>query len=355
MAPKADFTPTPARRSDGAISGLRQQLKWETGTPFRILSIDGGGIKGLFPGSYLSELERSLKLDHSVGDHFDLITGTSTGGIMALGLALGLPASKIMQIYLEHGEAIFPPIRAPFIKTKRAVRFFTNLSRYAYEREPLKLALEATFGDRLLGDAQRRLCIPAFDGNYNEVHVFKTPHHPDFGRDWKERAVDVALATAAAPTFFSVYKDKGRLFADGGVWANNPVMIGLVDALSTLDLARRDVHILSLGCGEGDQPFKEGQIKAGGLWHWREIMTAAMNLAGQNALGQAGLLIGRDQLIRIEPDIASARIKMDDFDAASHKLPAAGVEAAQASLERVRHFFDVPAATAPAFHGPRAE
>lgn len=354
MAQQAGFTPTTARRSDGAIAGLRQPLNWSTGRPFRILSIDGGGIKGLFPTSVLTAFERNLLGGRSAGEHFDLITGTSTGGIIALGLALGLPASRILEFYQSHGAKIFPPITGFLAGPRRAWRGLSQISRYTYSRAPLKAALTDVFGDALLGEATRRVCIPAFDGAYGEVHVFKTPHHPDFQRDWKERVVDVAMATAAAPTFFSVFKNQGRLFADGGVWANNPIMIGLVDALSAIDLQRRDVHILSLGCGDLSAPFNTGQVLAGGQWHWRQIIGAAMHLTSQNSLGQAGLLIGRDHLVRIEPDLVDARIKMDDFLAANAVLPVAGEVAAARFLDKVGVFFDTEADQSPAFHGPRA-
>lgn len=303
----------------------------------------------------MTAIEKTLPAGSSAGDYFDLITGTSTGGIIALGLGLGLPAAAILDLYRSNGAAIFPPITGPFAGVRQGLRAARRLSRYTYEREPLRAALEQVFGDRLLGEARRRLCIPAFDGNYNEVHIFKTPHHPDFRLDWQERVVDVAMATAAAPTFFSVFRNKGRLFADGGVWANNPIMIGLVDALSAIDLQRRDIHILSLGCGDSGVPFNAGQVMAGGLWHWREIISAAMHLASQNSLGQAGLLIGRDHLVRIEPDLIDARIAMDDYLAAERALPAAGEAAAMAHLDAMRDFFAEPASQAPAFHGPKVE
>jgi hypothetical protein len=111
---------------------------------------------------------------------------------------------------------------------------------YAYDPKPLQKHLYAVFEDRIIGSATRRLCIPSFDG-FTEVHIFKTPHHKDYKKDWRDTLVTAAMATAAAPTFFPVYKDRGRFFADGGVWANNPVMIGLVDALAC--------HHALLGCG----------------------------------------------------------------------------------------------------------
>lgn len=302
----------------------------------------------------MSAFERTLCQGSSAGRYFDLIAGTSTGGIIALGLSIGLPASAILDVYTRHGATIFPPLRGPFAGLRRAARSISGAFRYRYERTALAEALRDTFGERLLGEAERRLCIPSFQGSYGEVHVFKTPHHPDFRLDWKESMVDVALATAAAPTFFKTFRSGDRVFADGGVWANNPVMIGLVDALTTHDLARRDVHILSISCGDTDVPFTAGQTGAGGLLHWREIIKSAMHLASQNATGQAGLLVGRDQLHRIEPSAEGARLGMDDFDGALALLPADGERVASEHADHVAHFFSTPARTYDAYHGPRA-
>lgn len=350
------WTVQPPRRSDGALPGLRAPLPWPSDRPFRILSIDGGGIRGILPAAILDNFEQRFLGGRSAGECFDLIAGTSTGGIIALGLSIGLTARSILDLYLEHGADIFPPIRGPFQTVQAKLRWLGALRRYRYERAPLEALLRNAFGDRRLEDAQRRLCIPAFDGAYTEVHIFKTPHHPDFKLDWSERLVDVALATSAAPTYFAVYKNQGRQFADGGVWANNPMMIGLVDALSCNDLARRQVHILSLGCGESQFLIGDKQVRLGGLWHWREIISAAMRLQGQNTLGQAGLLIGRDQLLRIDPppDLATT-IEMDDYDAARLALPSLAAELASSFADQAgAQFFTAPAEPYRAFHGVRA-
>lgn len=343
-----------SRRSDGALGQQRQQLPWPTGKPFRILSIDGGGIRGILPAALLADFEHRHLDGQSAGDCFDMISGTSTGGIIALGLSVGMPASDILQVYLDHGEAIFPPVRPPFSKLKAGLRFFRSLSRYQYERKPLEEELRRLFGDQQLGEARRRLCIPAFDG-FTEVHIFKTPHHPDFKLDWQEKIATVALATSAAPTFFSIYKNGDRRFADGGVWANNPVMVALVDALTCYDLDRRQIHILSLGCGESDMFVTEGQVRFGGLWHWKEIISSAMRLASQNALGQAGLLIGRDHLVRIDaPLVADHPIGLDDYwRARQNLLPLAQSLAAEFDPVVGPRFFSALAEPYQAYHGPR--
>lgn len=347
------LTGSPERRAAGTIAGVRQPLTWPSERPFRILSIDGGGIKGIFPASVLTAFERDLCGGRPIGDFFDLIAGTSTGGIIALGLSIGLPAGELKRLYIEHGAAIFPAPKGPFAPVVRAWRSIRKYGRYAYERDALETALTNVLSGRCLGDARRRLCVPSFEGTYGEVFVYKTPHHPDFKKDWEVPMLSVALATAAAPTFFKAYKNGNQVFADGGVWANNPVMIGLVDALSTQDLRRRQVEILSISCGDVDIPFTEKQMSAGGIWHWKEVIKSAMHLTRQNATGQAGLLIGRDNLVRIEPPEVEARLEMDDVASAVALLPTAGEETAARLAGEVRRFFSAPVPEAPAFYGPR--
>lgn len=343
------------RRSDGTLQGLREQLPWPEGRPFRILAIDGGGIKGILPATILAELERRFAGGRSVGSYFDLIAGTSTGGIIALGLSVGISAAEIASVYLEHGEAIFPPLRWDVFTIRRKLRFLRSIRHYVYDSAPLKAVLDSKFGERTIGDAARRLCVPTFDG-YTEVNVFKTPHHPDYKLDWKVPLLTAAMATASAPTYFPVYKDGGQYFGDGGVWANNPVMIGLVDALVCNDIDRRQVHILSLGCGDTEMIFTKKQIVRGGLWHWKEIVSSAMHLQSQNAIGQAGLLIGRDQLIRLNaPKDPSNLIELDDYKRASTELPSIARKLVEADAKIIgeRFFFDT-AEPYRAYHGPRA-
>jgi len=134
----------------------------------RVLSIDGGGIKGVFPASFLATIEDSL--GGPVGDYFDLIVGTSTGGILALGLGLGLDARKMLDFYTTHGRRIFGG--------NRLLRTIWRLGKSKYSPAPLKNALSEVFGDRKLGDSRKRLVVPSFNLDSGEVHIWKTSHHP---------------------------------------------------------------------------------------------------------------------------------------------------------------------------------
>lgn len=344
------------RRSHGTIFHRREQLEWTADT-FRILSIDGGGIKGILPAAILAECERRFLRGGSASAYFDLLAGTSTGGIIALGLSAGMRAAEVLDIYLTHGGKIFPKGWEPPFALGRATKsicgFARNMAVYRYNREPLERALRDCFGNRTLGTVHRQLNIPTFDG-FNEATVLKTPHHPDFRLDWQEEIVTAALATSAAPTFFSTYRNGTRHFADGGVWANNPAMVALVDALSCFELDRHTVDILSLGCGEQDLRMSDAQIKWGGMFHWRTIIETTMQLQSQNALGQAGLLIGRERLLRVTTAPSLAPIDMDDFERARDELPAQARRLVEENAARLEMFFDAERAPVTFYHGEHA-
>ncbi len=321
----------PRKRSSGTLQRRRILLSWPEGRAFRILSIDGGGIRGIFPAAFLAGLERRWLGSDSISRYFDLIVGTSTGGIIALGLASGYTAAELCRLYVERGCEIFPPIPNNwFGDLTRDWRRFFQLFKVRYDRKSLVRILRELFGTRKFGDTNTRLCIPSFDGRHGEPYIFKTPHHPDYRLDRHESTVKVAAATAAAPTYYAPMEDRGYRFIDGGVWANNPVMIALVDALSCFDVPRERVRILSLGCG--NRPYTVGKVKAkmGGAFAWYDIMYGAMRLQSHNAIGQAGLLVSRDGIIRVDAPADAHRIALDDWSRAVTTLP----HAAEESLEK---------------------
>jgi uncharacterized protein len=314
----------PPRRAAGALKQRRLPLPWPKDRDFRILSIDGGGIRGIFPAAFLAGLERQYLGGASVAGYFDLIAGTSTGGIVALGLAAGLTGADLADLYIRRGGEIFPPLPDNILgAAERRLRNFCQFFKYRYDRKALVTVLQETLGERKFGEARSRLCIPSFDGRYGDVYIFKTPHHPDFRKDGFELMTKVAAATAAAPTFFQPLQDGGYTFVDGGVWANDPIMIALVDVLSCFDVARENVRILSLGCGDDPYTVGKGKIICGGILAWKDVFYAAMRLQSLNAQGQAGLIIGPEQVIRVDAPTNEEKIQMDDWKRASAELPGA--------------------------------
>src|SRR5436309_4125962 len=141
----------------------------------KILSIDGGGIKGVFPASFLATVEDAIR--RNVADYFDLIVGTSTGGIIALGLGLGLSAKEILSFYEEHGPSIF--------RGSRVTRALRQVGISKYSSDALRVALQTVFGERKLGESSTRLVVPSCNLDTGEVHIWKTSHHPRLERDHK--------------------------------------------------------------------------------------------------------------------------------------------------------------------------
>jgi patatin-like phospholipase/acyl hydrolase len=271
--------------------------------------------------------------------------GTSTGGILALGLASGLTGGELLELYRVRGREIFPPGPSGLLgRLWRGRRAISRLLVAPYSSAALEALLQEVLGDRLLGSARTRLCIPSFDGRHSEVYLFKTPHHPDYVTDRHEKMVTVGLATAAAPTFFRPLASAGYTFVDGGVWANNPIMLGVVEALTCFDLRRDQVEVLSLGCGDDPYVVTWSQRLLGGLLSWRTIMFAAMRLQSLAATNQARLLLGPEAVVRIDAVTNEQKIQMDDWRRAITVLPIQAEHALTAVGEEIgRRFLVEPA------------
>lgn len=269
---------------------------------FQILSLDGGGIKGLFSAAVLSAIEDDLNVN--VVDHFDLITGTSTGGIIALGLSIGMRPREIVEFYLSKGPEIFP------------TGFRANCRHWfkrKYSQDPLKAALETCFNDKRLADCTKRVVIPSYNLGEDDVYIFRTPHAERLKRDWKVPLWKVALSTSAAPTFFpcSRHVDSLRLI-DGGVWANNPTMVGVVEAYGTLNVPLEAIHVFSIGTSDAVN-HRQKKLDVGGLLSWAKTAPDVI-MRGQSigVHNQASFLLGRDRVERWNPQVASDEFSLDD-------------------------------------------
>jgi uncharacterized protein len=193
---------------------------------FKILSIDGGGIKGLYSAEILRHLEEEYP--NHLSDYFDMICGTSTGGIIALALSRKITMKNIVKFYKEDGPKIFP---YHSILTRGIAATKQLLIKSKYPSKNLRTALEKVFADDKLKDAHNYLCIPSFNVSTGKNRVFKKNHHNLRGDDDELSMVEVALATSAAPTYFPMHKLESAHYIDGGIWANNPSFVGLTEAL----------------------------------------------------------------------------------------------------------------------------
>ena len=196
--------------------------------PFKILCIDGGGIKGLYSAELLAKFEQVFGC--LVSDRFDMLCGTSTGGIIALAASLKISMREVVDFYQKHGPSIFNEVT----KHKCGGRAYLRAKQIAfggkYSAEPLRSALESVFGNRKIAESNNFLCIPAYNTLTANPRVFKKDFD-NFTEDDRKSYVDVALATSAAPTYLPVMEIEDDQYVDGGLWANNPILVALTEYL----------------------------------------------------------------------------------------------------------------------------
>jgi patatin-like phospholipase/acyl hydrolase len=273
---------------------------------FQILSLDGGGIKGLFAAAVLAKLEEKLETD--IVSHFDLITGTSTGGVIALGLGLGMTAREIVGFYVKEGPKIFG--------NRLGWRSWLQWVRPKYPQDRLRLALEGpnAFGDRKLGDSKKRLVIPAYNLGQDRVRMFKTPHHERLTTDWQIPAWQVAMATSAAPTYFCACRYiKDMRLIDGGMWANNPAVVGIAEAVGMLGAGLDDIRVLSIGTTDSRKE-RSLFLDHGGVAQWvvgNDVVEVLMRAQSVGTDGLAGYLIGQEDLLRVDPIVPDGIYHLD--------------------------------------------
>ena len=265
-----------------------------------------------------------------LADYFDTIAGTSTGGIIALGLGLKKTAAQIQKLYVETGNQVFPAFWSRHPKLK----FARQLFRVLHDHRVLERLLYETFEDARLGDSSTRLVIPAFLGSKTQIAVLKTDHHPDFQNDYLMAAWEAARATSAAPAFFLGHGEDDCVFLDGGVWANNSI----VDTLSAYDVSREQIEVFSIGTGNAPYAISKFAVR-GGFFQWLEIIKGAIYLTTDNAQAQATLLLGPEKILRLEPEGYAAAIELDDWRSAVDQLVPLAEADFVANRKQIEHFF----------------
>ncbi|BFD24829.1 MAG: CBASS cGAMP-activated phospholipase [Candidatus Parcubacteria bacterium] len=296
----------------------------------KILSIDGGGIKGVFPLSFLSTIEEVT--GKKISDYFDLIVGTSTGGIIALGIGAGFSAKELLEFYEKLGPDVFVG--------NRYIKFLRSMGVSKYSNKALKNSLFEKFGDKKLGESKNRLVIPSLNLENGEVHVYKTAHHERFQRDYKENIVDIALATSAAPTYFPTHTSvSGTPLVDGGLWANNPAGLAVVEAIGILEWPRDQLKVLSIGCTDEPLNIKRARNHPAGLFYWgTRIVKLFMSAQSSASYGTAQLLAGHSNITRINPVVSSGKFGLDVVKEIK-SLKGLGETEARKALPNIELFF----------------
>lgn len=341
-------------RSDRLSAGCGQRP--EGARRLRVLSIDGGGMRGLYAAAYLSSLAQRYARTRNLegvdfGKGFDLITGTSTGAIIACALAAGVPIDRVTALYREYGPAIFP-LKLPRNAGPGLAWQIWKRPRYLKAGSTaLKKALAGELGELTLGDVWRdrgiALAVPAVEMSRHRAWVFKTPHLSNTRhRDDGYKLVDVCLASTAAPVYRSMARIENpdtsghHVFVDGGLWANNPVLIGLLDALQMTTVGDC-IEVFCLGTC----PRPEGELIGDdeldrGLLSWRfggeavELALRAQEFAFDNIARMLAPHLDRACRILRFPHgtVPSEFMKYLDLDETSSKAMRAMVAQAQTDV-----------------------
>jgi patatin-like phospholipase/acyl hydrolase len=276
----------------------------------RILAIDGGGIRGLIPALALERIEASTRRPtHAL---FDVIAGTSTGGILAAGLGIGLPASDLVALYRDNGEDIFNS------SIVRKIACFVLGPEYA--ARSLEARLQEKLGDARLADAKTGLLITSFDMRRGEAWFFRREDARDDPSDFAKNCLlrEICRATSAAPTYFAPTQLSKSLrpdavLVDGGVFANNPAMCALVDKREGANGDTQAVLMLSLGTGSVPHPVTFSGTQWWGKIRWAQPAIGAL-LDGQADTVEFQLqqLLGGDQYLRLQTPLLVANEAMDN-------------------------------------------
>jgi patatin-like phospholipase/acyl hydrolase len=298
----------------------------------RILSIDGGGIKGIIPGQVLIRLESKLQeisgdRDARIADYFDLIAGTSTGGILTcIYLCPGeegkprFPASEALQLYIENGGSIFHRSIGQWIKSGG------GLWNEKYSATTLYKSLDEYLDDLWLSQLVRPCIITAYDITNRHAHFF-TQHDAANEESYDYKVKDVARSTSAAPTYFEAAHVKSKnnetyTLVDGGVFANNPALCAYAEARNLeFDSDRvkpkaAEMALLSLGTGKFEKSYLYRKARRWGLIGWvRPVIDIMMSGVAETVdyqLAQIYDAVGKpEQYLRIEPEFGEPS-DMDD-------------------------------------------
>ena len=280
--------------------------------PFRILSLSGGGIRGIYQAYFLKKLEQ--RLGSPLDNHFDLICGTSTGAIVGLAIAAKIDLAKIINLYKEKGNDIF---KKKFLGPLRRgpIYYNTNLRKHLLD----------TFGNLKLQDIDKKVLITAASINKVKHRVFSNMNDED-PFDLNLPLVDVILSTTAAPTFFSPYKptEGEQVYVDGGLWANSPAQVGINYAHKYLGVSYEKIHMVSIGTSKSDDGItleKFNQMRQLSFSTPKTIIDLFFSTQESYAQKFCMDLLGEERFLKVNSH-TKEYIALDDVFNALNQLPA---------------------------------
>ena len=282
--------------------------------PFRILSIDGGGIRGIIPAVWLKHIQDELD-GKPLHECFDLVVGTSTGSIVAAAVACDIDVGDAYHLYEEFGPRIFRP-------QDYRMKFANLFTAPVYRPSALAEALRSVFGTRDLRDAKTKLCITSYDVFNRQVMLLKSYNADTEGLPiW-----ECCKASSSAPSYFPAHlmamKENKIPLIDGGVAANNPALIAIGEAVALLpgnhiSELKRDVHLVSLGTGSMTRRITAKDAQTWGPVHWAlPIIDVLFDASSDVTDRLVDTILDSDKYVRMQIPLTDAN---DDLDDASEK------------------------------------
>jgi patatin-like phospholipase/acyl hydrolase len=326
--------------------------------PFRILSLDGGGIRGVISAAILSEVEKMV--DSPLNQYFDLIAGTSTGSILAAAIAKGLSSENILQLYRNKGKRIFPYTSIFSLERLKVIMQY-GVSAPKFSDRGLIAVLQEEFGETKLSEIDKspRLLITAYDTIERQFIAFKSWRKFD---SWANIPVwEACVCSASAPTFFPAHKltvelEKGSktyVVIDGGIAANNPTACAVAEALY-LGHFIKDISVLSIGTGmpklKPQEQTKWARASGWGVFQWiwegrliRVLLDASANVNDYitTQVMNPPELEGRGSppYLRLQPEIVRDRI--DDASQENiYRLARIGQEFIEGKRDAIGRFLE---------------
>jgi patatin-like phospholipase/acyl hydrolase len=283
----------------------------------RVLSIDGGGIRGVIPALVLAEIEK--RSGKPIFELFDLIAGTSTGGILACALCApeALPAEQLVALYEVEGPKIFDR------SVWQRIRSAEGLLDEKYDAGALDRALERFLSDKRLAETKPDLLVPAYNMGDPGPYFFKSRKAREENEDFP--LSEVARATAAAPTYFEPAEVAGQALVDGGVFAANPAMCAFAEVMRFQPAA--DIFLVSLGTGQRTHKRSFDEVQDWGLVEWaKPILDVVFDGVSDAVDYQLRHALDEGHYWRLQVELDRAADALDDADEKNLRLLRAQAE-----------------------------
>ncbi|MBM6619538.1 CBASS cGAMP-activated phospholipase [Bacillus suaedaesalsae] len=282
----------------------------------KMLCIDGGGIRGVFAISILKEIEKEV--GKPINQLFNCISGTSTGSIIAASIALEVEMGKVLDSYQKYGKKIF------------VQQAKVGLFRSVYSSQFLRKYLQQEFQEVSLKDIKHPLLIPAVDLSHGKPFVYRSNYGNLEEQDDNVLLWDAVLSSCSAPIYFEPNNiDNEYLSIDGGLWANNPSLVCMTEAIHHFQTPMSEIKILSIGTGQQKIDFSIEKKLDWGINKWLpftlpsmkvtpKLLDLALHLSSESVSYHCKLLL-KDHYLRINEELGE-EIPFDELESVEYLI-----------------------------------